>query len=402
MSNPKRPIVLKFGGSSLGSPERIRAVARIIASYRKVRSQILVVVSAMGDTTDELIQLALKVSPYALSPKNRREMDMLLSAGERVSMALLSMSLSDLGLEAVSFTGSQSGILTDTLHGEARISQIRPIRIEESLNNEKVVIVAGFQGVSQEKEVTTLGRGGSDTSAVAMAVALGANEVNIYTDVDGVFTADPRLVPEAKKLSLIPWDIAIEAAQLGAQVLHPRCIELAWKNEMPIRVLSSFNSENSGTLVKGESQLSTELKNIEGPKVFTLAVQKNLMMVEKRGLSFADIGKLHKNLCSSGMKFTIWQHAVSTVNFVFENSLLSILEKLLVPDSKRDGLAQLSIVGVGLLQAPEIYAECLDSFQAAGLEIVRSGISTNSISVLCKESPAFDGLTRELHSKFIR
>ncbi len=395
-------LVLKFGGSSLANPERIRAAAKIIGGYKKIRPQIVVVVSAMGDTTDELISLAQKTSPHALSPKNRREMDMLLSSGERVSMALLSLVLSDMGIEAVSFTGSQSGIVTDTLHGEARIAEIKPFRIEESLKAGKVVIVAGFQGVSPEKEITTLGRGGSDTSAVALGVALQAAEVNIYTDVEGVYTADPRLIPSAKRLAHIPWDLAIVAAQMGAQVLHPRCIELAWKNEMPLRVLSSFNAESSGTLVKGVSTMSVDLKNIEAPRVFTIAVQKALMLVEKRGLAPLDLAKTHRALVSSGMKIMHWQQSSSQLSFVFESSLLPILEKTLVSDTKRDGLAQLTIVGIGLSQAPEIYSETMEIFSKLGVEIVRSSLSTNTVTILGKDSTAFDAVAQEVHARFIR
>lgn len=396
------PVVLKFGGSSLGSPERIRAVAKIIASYKKIRQQIVIVVSAMGDSTDGLIDLALKVSPYALSLKNRREMDMLLSTGERVSMALLSLALSEIGIEAVSFTGSQSGIVTDTLHGEARIAEIRPLRIEESLRAGKIVIVAGFQGVSSEKEITTLGRGGSDTSAVALAVALRATEVSIYTDVEGVYSADPRMIPEAQRLTHIPWDLSIVAAQMGAQVLHPRCIELAWKHEMPIRVLSSFKTESSGTLVKGVSTMSTDLKNIEAPKVFTIAVQKNLLLVEKRGVSVLELGKVHKSLVASGMKITQWQQSSTLLSFVFEASLLPMLEKVLTPDTKRDALAQLTIVGIGLAQASEIYSETLEIFNKGGVEVVRSSLGTNTVAILAKDSSAFDSVARDVHNKFIR
>jgi len=201
MANEGAPVrVLKFGGSSVGSPDRIRRVAKIIQSHEKSGDSIVVVVSAMGDTTDELIALAKKVSPKAEDLSHRREMDMLLTTGERISMALLSMALADLGLSAISLTGSQSGIITSSEFGEALIKEIKPIRIREALSQRKIVIVAGFQGVSEEKEITTLGRGGSDTSAVALGIALQAKQVVIYTDVDGFFSADPRKVPEAKKL----------------------------------------------------------------------------------------------------------------------------------------------------------------------------------------------------------
>lgn len=398
------PIVLKFGGSSVGTAERLRNVAKIISQYRKSRNRIVVVVSAMGDTTDDLIALALKVSAHALSVKNRREMDMLLSTGERVSMALLSIALSELGIEAVSFTGSQSGILTDTLHGEARISDIKPIRILESLQNEKVVIVAGFQGVSHSKEITTLGRGGSDTSAVALAVALKAQEAVIYTDVDGIYSADPRIVNDAKHLSHVPWDLCLEAAERGAQVLHPRCIELAWKHRMPIRVLSSFKNEVAGTLVKGVSSEMTDVntqKNLEGPKVLTLALQRNLVSVEKRGMAATDVASLHKNLCGAGMRFSYWHHSATTMQFVFDESLSSVLEKYLVPDTKREKLAQISIIGMGLLQAPEIYSRAAEILQARGVETLRSSLSSTTLSFLCRDTEGMETAMKELHAAFV-
>lgn len=398
------PIVLKFGGSSVGTAERLRNVAKIISQYRKSRNRIVVVVSAMGDTTDDLIALALKVSSHALSVKNRREMDMLLSTGERVSMALLSIALSELGIEAVSFTGSQSGILTDTLHGEARISDIKPIRILESLQSEKVVIVAGFQGVSHSKEITTLGRGGSDTSAVALAVALKAQEAVIYTDVDGIYSADPRVVPDAKHLSHVPWDLCLEAAERGAQVLHPRCIELAWKHQMPIRVQSSFKSDVAGTLVKGVSLDMTDVsiqKNLEGPKVLTLALQRNLVSVEKRGMAATEVASLHKSLCGAGMRFSYWHHSATTMQFVFDESLNSVLEKYLVPDTKREKLAQVSIIGMGLLQAPEIYSRAAEILQVRGIETLRSSLSSTTLSFLCRDAEGMEAALKDLHAAFI-
>ncbi len=260
--------VLKFGGSSVATPNHIQRVAKIIRAYRThfPSDSLVVVVSAMADTTDDLIALAEKVSPHAHDNKHRREMDMLLTSGERISMSLLSMALFDLGLSAQSFTGSQSGIITDTVHGEARISEIKPIRIVESLAQNKICIVAGFQGVSREKEVTTLGRGGSDTTAVALGASLNASEVIIFTDVDGVYPFDPRKTKprEIKPFEQISWPMAIELGYRGAQVLHPRCIELAWRNKIPVRVKSSFidnpdsflkdedlGKKNKGTLVMG-------------------------------------------------------------------------------------------------------------------------------------------------------
>src|SRR5258706_4016781 len=217
-------LVQKYGGPSVGSPERIRNVADRIVQTRRLGADLVVVVSAMGDATDDLIGLARQVSTRS----HPREMDMLLTAGERISMALVAMAVTDRGQEAVSFTGSQSGIVTDTSHTRAKILEVKADRIREELKRGRVVIVAGFQGVSREREVTTLGRGGSDTTAVALAAALGAG-CEIYTDVDGVFSADPRLVPGARRLPRIGYDVMSLLAHAGAQVLHARCVDLAAK-----------------------------------------------------------------------------------------------------------------------------------------------------------------------------
>ena len=227
----------KYGGTSVNGPERIRAVARRIAAARAAGHAMVVVVSAMGDTTDELIALAHQVSPQP----SRREMDMLLTTGERVSMALLAMALHDLGVHAISFTGSQSGILTDEAHANARIVGVKPDRIRAALDAGQVVIVAGFQGVSPKtREITTLGRGGSDTTAVALAAALGRARCEILTDVDGVFTADPRVVPAARLVPRLGYKSCSALAHLGGRVLHARCVDLAARERVPLTVRSSF------------------------------------------------------------------------------------------------------------------------------------------------------------------
>ncbi|MCX6125901.1 MAG: aspartate kinase [Proteobacteria bacterium] len=248
----KNLIVQKYGGTSVGSIDRIRHVARHIAATVKGGSRVVAVVSAMGEQTDELLAMAHEISP---APP-RRELDMLLTAGERISMALMSIALNEEGTHAVSLTGSQSGIITDTTHGNARISKILGHRIQSSLTQGHVVIVAGFQGVSQDsKEITTLGRGGSDLSAIALAGYLGANGCQLFKDVDGVFTADPRVVPEAHKIQELSWDSMTEMAWVGASVLHPRAAHLASKYEIPVEIRSSFNLERSGTLVSGRAPM---------------------------------------------------------------------------------------------------------------------------------------------------
>ncbi len=229
-------LVLKFGGTSVGTPERIRSVAMRIAAEKASGHQLVVVVSAMGHTTDELLGLAHQVSERPPS----REVDMLLTAGERISMALLSMALADLRVRALSFTGSQSGIITTNHHRRARIQRILGDRVRKALSEDAVAIVAGFQGMSEEREITTLGRGGSDTTAVALAAVLGAARCDIYTDVDGVYSADPRLVPGAKRLARVDFEEMVELASRGAGVLHPRSIELAQKYRVPLRVRSSL------------------------------------------------------------------------------------------------------------------------------------------------------------------
>ena len=239
--------VQKFGGSSVADVAKIKAVAQRVAARRKEGIGIVVVVSAMGDTTDDLLKLAKQVSPNP----SRRELDMLLTAGERISMALLSMALNDVGTPAISFTGSQSGIITSDDHAQARIEEVRPHRVQEALSQGKVVIVAGYQGVSRTREVTTLGRGGSDTTAVAMAAALKAEACEIYSDVDGVFSADPRVVPAARKLEGLSYEEMQELAKSGARVLNAAAVEFARTSGVVIRALSTFQ-QGTGTTISAQ------------------------------------------------------------------------------------------------------------------------------------------------------
>ncbi len=247
-------IVQKFGGSSVEDAESIKRVARRIARTRGEGHDVIIVISAMGDTTDELMDLALQVSPR---PKSR-ELDMLLTTGERQSAALLAMALSDLGVEAVSYTGSQAGVLTTPTHGNARIIDITPGRVEKSLNEGKVTIVAGFQGVSQDtKDITTLGRGASDTTAVALAAALNADYCEIYSDVDGVYTADPRIAPSARQIREIGYEDMMEMAASGAKILHLRCVEYARRENVPVHVRSSF-TDKQGTWVRNQDEINRD------------------------------------------------------------------------------------------------------------------------------------------------
>ena len=252
-SGKSKPLIVqKFGGTSLASPDRIREVAARVVSEHAAGKGIIVVVSAMGDTTDDLFRLAKTISPNP--PK--REIDMLLTAGERISMALLSMAINELGCESISFTGSQSGIVTDTCHTRAKILDVRAFRVRDELEKNRIVIVAGFQGVSPAKEVTTLGRGGSDTTCVALAAAFDARECEIYTDVDGVFTADPRIVPWATKIDEISYDEMLEMSFCGAQVLHSRSVDVARRFGVKVHVRSSFRKE-MGTIVMANEEIET-------------------------------------------------------------------------------------------------------------------------------------------------
>jgi aspartate kinase len=259
-------LVHKYGGTSVGTVERIQAVADRVLAASRGGQHMVVVVSAMGESTDHLMDLARQITAHP----DQREMDMLLTAGERISMALLALALRERGAKAISFTGSQSGILTDTRHGRARITEIRPHRVREALNRGQIVIIAGFQGVSREREVTTLGRGGSDTTAVALAASFGAPCV-IFTDVAGVFTADPRLVPAARRIPRLGYDAMSALAHLGAQVLHARCVDLAAKFSVPLEVRSSFGDEE-GTVIVDPATL-------EGPAVRAVALEPRVTQV---------------------------------------------------------------------------------------------------------------------------
>jgi aspartate kinase len=393
--------VLKFGGSSVSSPERILRVARIIEAHKRRGEKLVVVVSAMGDTTDELIELAKKVSPLASQSPHRREMDMLLSTGERISMALLSMALRDLGLEALSFTGSQSGIITSSFHGDARIQDIRPIRIVESLSKGKVSIVAGFQGVSAEKEITTLGRGGSDTSAVALGAKLGAQEVFIYTDVDGVYAADPRKLSGAQKIPSLPTRHAYLAALRGAQVLHPRCLEVALRYRIPVRVLSSFLSDEairSGSFFNNGTRIFSppEEPRMESPFVSIINKTAPIALLQIDGLSPDETLDLLARLQDSKLSALSLRGFETGLEVLCHESQIDEFTGYFRPQQRLTGLALISLVGAGLNAAPGILHSILTLLKSEGFNPVHVYLTEELIEIAAQENPALDALMPQI------
>lgn len=378
-------LVQKYGGTSVGSPERVQNVAERIVRTRRNGADLVVVVSAMGDTTDDLIQLAREVTTRA----HPREMDMLLTAGERISMALVAMAVLDRGQEAVSFTGSQSGIVTDTSHTRAKILEVKADRIRDELAKGRVVIVAGFQGVSKEREVTTLGRGGSDTTAVALAAALGAAECEIYTDVDGVYTADPRIVPGARKVPRLSYDEMLELASLGAKVLHNRSVEIARRFGVPIHVRSSFNWNEGSRVAKGASMEQVIIRGIahdtDVAKIALVGVPDRpgvaseiFQTVGGQGVNVRMIVQAGGADGKNDVTFTVGSHDVNTVLPVLE----AVRKKLGARSFTYDpDVAMLSVVGEGLATSPGTAGRVFQALAAAGVNI--DLISTSSITITC-------------------
>ena len=378
-------LVQKYGGTSVGSPERIHHVAERIVRTRRAGTDLIVVVSAMADTTDDLLDLARKVS----NRSHPRELDMLLTAGERVSMALVAMAVNDRGQEAVSFTGSQSGIVTDTSHTRAKILEVKADRIREELKRGRVVIVAGFQGVSREREVTTLGRGGSDTTAVALAAALHASECEIYTDVDGVYTADPRVVPTARKLAALSYDEMLELASLGARVLHNRSVEIARRFKVPIHVRSSFNWNEGTRIQRGDSMEQVVIRGIaHDPDVAKIAL---LGVPDRPGVAaeiFRAIGGEGVNVrlivqaggsdAKNDVTFAVLAHDVKVVLPIVEDLRKRLGARAFVYDPD---VAILSVVGEGLATSAGTAGEVFAALAQAGVNI--DIISTSSITITC-------------------
>ncbi|HEX6938957.1 MAG TPA: aspartate kinase [Longimicrobiales bacterium] len=402
-------LVLKFGGTSVGTPERIEAVARRVARERRAGNELVVVVSAMGETTDELLALAGRVSP---DPRRRhpRELDMLLTAGERIAMALLAMAIREAGVEAISFTGSQAAILTDGTHTGARIVEVRATRVREALEAGRVVIVAGFQGVSPMREVTTLGRGGSDTTAVALAAALGAERCDIYTDVDGVYTADPRRVPTARRIRLVDYEEMLELASSGAGVVHPRAVEIGARYGVPIRVLSSFREDgDGGTLITRKE------RGVEDLVLTGLASERGFARLVLRGLpaGMRSTSAVLGRLAGAGVSVDMVAQADRADGrqqlqlSVREDSLVEArgLCDALVAELGGDGLdvqerlARVALVGTGMHDRPGVYARAFEVLLDEGVEV--HGLSTSAISIaLLIDAEHEERALRTLHDAF--
>ncbi len=378
-------VVQKYGGTSVGDASRIREVASRVAVRRQAGDDVVVIVSAMGTTTDDLLRLSTEVSPN----EHPREMDMLLTAGERVSMALLAMAIQDLDIEAMSLTGSQAGILTDSSHGEAKIQDIRPFRVREALDAGRVVIVAGFQGVSPDtKEVTTLGRGGSDATAVAMAAALGADACEIYTDVDGVFTADPQVVDSARRIEEISYEEMLELAAAGARVLMPRAVEFGMRFGLPIYVASSFH-DGPGTWVKEKTMEQAIVRGIAHDTLATKITVHGVpdrpgvaaTLFEPLAAEGVSVDMIVQNVSERGItdiSFTVPREHEDLARTVAESVASEIGAMGIDVTSK---IARLSIVGSGMRAEPGVAATMFRELADADVNI--DMISTSSIRVSC-------------------
>jgi aspartate kinase len=381
---------MKFGGTSVADPDRLRSVARRIAAAREQGSRVVAVLSAMGQTTDELVALAHRVSPR---PKPR-ELDMLISVGERISCALAAMAIDDLGHEAISLTGSQAGIVTDTVHGKAKIVDVRARRIHEALDRGQIVLVAGFQGVSTEYDITTLGRGGSDTTAVALAAALGADSCEIYTDVEGVFTADPRLVPGARKLTRLTYDEMLELAASGAKVLQLRSVEFARNHNVTLHVRSTF-ADTDGTWIREEDEQMLEKAIISG---VTYTTEETVYRLD--GITAASL-------------FTALAEASVNVDTIVQTSpeivfsapaedrpdVEAVLDRLGVEWSARDDLGKVSLIGAGMKSHPGIAAKTFATLDAEGIPV--QVVTTSPIKIACHVPTEHVGrAVRALHEAF--
>jgi len=397
-------IVQKYGGTSVADPDRIRAVAENIAFTKRHGNDVIVVPSAMGKTTDNLIKLANDVS----TSQPGRELDMLITTGERISMALICMALADLGVEAKSFTGSQAGIITDTAHGKAKIIEVKGDRVREALAAGKVCVVAGFQGISTEKEITSLGRGGSDTTAVALAAALNADSCEIYTDVTGVFTADPRIVPQARKLVHVNFDEMLEMAGAGSKVLALRSVEFARNHNVPIHVRSAFTWEH-GTWVTSQEPnmedpiISGVVTDVSEAKVTVVAVPDrpgiSAALFEPLAAANVNVDMIVQNTSHDGttdISFTMPKADFATAESIVARVAAEIGAAGVEHDAN---IAKLSLVGAGMKTSPGIAAKMFRTLADESVNIQMISTSTIRISVVTSATD-LERAARALHTAF--
>ena len=396
-------IVQKYGGSSVANPKRILHVAKRVIGYKKKGYDVIVVVSALGDTTDELIELARKIN----REPPEREMDMLLATGEQVSIALLAMAIHKYGFEAISFTGPQVGIITDRTHTKAKIIRINARRIKEELKNNKIVIVAGFQGMTEDEDITTLGRGGSDLTAVALAKALKAKYCEIYSDVEGVYTADPRIVRDAKKIDYISYDEMLEMASLGAQVMQARSIEVAKKFNVVIHARSSF-SKNRGTFI------------CEGGKMEDVVVRGVTLTKNEAKITICDVpdkpglaSKIFGSISEAGINVDMIvqntsRNRITDISFTVQKEDLNKALKITKEVSRMIGagevfadpdIARVSIIGVGMRSHPGVAAKMFSALAEKNINIEMISTSDISISCIIKKKYGISAI-RAIHKKF--
>ena len=400
-------MVQKYGGTSVADPDRIKAVADHVAFTRNHGNDVVVVVSAMGKSTDNLINLANEVS----SVQPGREMDMLLTAGERISMSLLSIALAGIGIEAVSFTGSQVGIITDNVHTKAKIVEVKADRVREALAQGKVAVVAGFQGVSTDKEITTLGRGGSDTTAVALAAALSADVCEIYTDVTGVFTADPRIVPQARKLARLEFEEMLEMAGAGSKVLALRSVEFARNHNVPIHVRSSYTWEPgtwvtnnpSGEKNMEEPIISGVVQDATESKVTVIAVPDrpgvSAALFENLANASINVDMIVQNTSKDGLadiSFTVPKADMRTAEEIVERVAKEMGAQSVTHDTD---IAKVSLVGAGMKTSPGIAARMFRVLADNGVNIHMISTSTIRVSVVISSSE-MEKAVRALHTAF--
>ena len=403
-------IVQKYGGSSVADAAGLKRVANRIVAAKRDGNQVVVVVSAMGDTTDELIDLAEQITPI---PQGR-ELDMLLTAGERISMALLAMAINNLGHEALSFTGSQAGVITTSAHGRARIIDVTPGRIKEALDGGAIAIVAGFQGISQDtKDVTTLGRGGSDTTAVALAAALDADVCEIYTDVDGVFSADPRVVPTARKLKTVTYDEMLELAASGAKVLHLRCVEYARRYNLPIHVRSSFTTNEGTWVVKDHPEggameqaiISGIAHDKSEAKITIVGVPDRTGVAARIFQAIADadinIDMIVQNVSAAATGLTDISFTLPKAEGAASTAILQKLQGEVGFASIQydDQIGKLSLVGAGMRSHPGVTATFFGALSDAGVNIEMISTSEIRISIICRETDLERG-AKAAHTAF--